>query len=796
MSLRQIRRQPGLAAAVVLTLGLAIGATTAIFSFVNALLIRPFPFRDPDQLVEIRSVRGGEQGKLSMLEILDIREQVEALDGIAAHTGGAGGYNYSGEGRPEEWRAVLTTGNLFEVLGSPLVIGSPWPQAIDRDRDYRVILTHEVWQSAFGGARDIVGKKITLDHAAGYEIHGVAPAGFDFPQGIQVYRSIGGYTSYDKRDSRNVVGIARIQRPHSLAQLQAELDAVSQRLAEQYPDTNAGLSFQAIPFRELYTGNARPYLLVLLGAVGFVLLIACANVVNLMLSRALGREREMAVRLAMGARRSSIFAQLLTESTVLSLSAAGVGLALAYWWMKLLRTMIGFGLPRWMVVELDGRVLAFTAILGALCGIASGFAPALHLAVRSVGESLKEGSRGSSGGKSVGRLRDLMIVGEVALAVVLLTGAGLLVRGFHEMLLQEKGFRTDRISTFRVALGWKRYGGDAIARYYERAQEKLSAIPGVEAVAFAPNPPLAQQEESSPRTVRIEGQSALEAMRNPYVNFQQISENYFEALEIPLKSGRFFNKFDGKDSEPVVIVSARLAALLWPGKDPIGQRLLYDPRAREPGPWRTVVGVAGNVQQGRLGAEPGLDVFCPYRQCLAANQYLLVRHRLGERELQSKAEEAMWSIDPEQSVFDFATYDQRILGGIWQLRISRSLLILFGLVGLVLAAMGIYGVMSYLVGQQEREMGIRLALGASPGSVRLLVIKRAAWVSALGLGIGLAGAAGLGRVIERALPGVSGSDLPSFAGALLALGAVTLFAASVPAWRASRIDPGMTLRAE
>jgi putative ABC transport system permease protein len=795
LSFRQIRRQPAFAAAVVLTLGLAIGANTAIFSFVNALLIRPFPFRDPGQLVEIHSIRGGQQGKISMREVLDIKEQVTVLDSIAAHTGAAGGYNYSGEGKPAEWRAILNTGNLFEVLGAPLEIGGKWPDITDRQRDYRVILSYGVWQSSFGGRRDVVGRKITLDHAAGYEIHGVARRGFDFPRGTQVYRSIGGFAMYDKRDFRNVVGIARIARPHSVARLQLELDALTRRLAEQFPDTNAGLSLRAVSFRDLYTGDVRPYLLVLLGAVGFVLLIACANVVNLLLSRALGREREMAVRIALGARRSAVLGQLLTESTVLSLTAAGLGLALAYWWMKLLRTMIGFELPEWMVIELDGRVLAFTAVISVLAGIVSGFAPAWQLSRDSLGDSLKEASRGSSGGRFASRIRDWMIVGEVALAVVLLAGAGLLIRGFLQLQSRDKGFQAESISTFRVALGWKRYvNQESIARYYERGLQQLATVPGIEGVAFVSSPPLARLESSAPNTVQVEGQSVSEALRNPYVNYQSISESYFELMRIPLKAGRIFSRFDTKDVEPVAIVSERLAKTLWPGKDPLGQRLLYNPVSRTPGTYRKIVGIAGNVQHSELGGEPSLDLYVPYRQSASANQYMLARTRLSPRDFENRAQQAMWAIDSEQSIFDFNTYEQRILNSIWQLRISRVLLILFGLVALTLAAIGIYGVMSYLVGQRTREMGIRLALGASPSSVQGLIVRRGILLSAIGLAVGLAGAILLGRILQGVVRGVSGTDPLSLAGALLVLFAVTVAASAVPAWRASRIDPAITLR--
>jgi putative ABC transport system permease protein len=797
-ALRQVWRQPALTLTVVLTLGLAIGANTAIFSFVNALLIRPFPFRDPDQLVEIHSVRGGQPGKMSMREVLDIKEQVPAIEAIAAHSGGGGGYNFSGDGRPEEWRAVLTTGNLFEVLGVPFVAGAKWPEIVDRDRHYRVILTYGVWQRNFGGRHDVVGKTITLDHAPGYEIHGVLPREFDFPRGIEVYRSIGGYTSYDKRDSRNVVGIARIKSGYGIGQLQTQLDGVTRRLGEQFPDTNRGLSFRAVSFRELYSGDVRPYLLVLLGAVGFVLLIACGNVANLLLARALSRGRETAVRVALGAGRSEIVAQFLAESLVLALLSAAAGLGLAWWWMRMLRVMIGSQLPEWIVVELDGRVLAFTLAVSILASVIAAVAPALQFSrPRDIGESLKEGGRGSSLGRGTGNLRDWMIAGEVALAVVLVAGAGLLIRAFIHLQSQDKGFREQRISTFRVALGWKRYiDQGSIARYYERALEKLAEVPGVEAVAFAPNPPLARQEETSPNTVQAEGQPIEDSMRNPYVNYQSISENYLQLLRIPLKGGRTFSIHDAQGGEPVAIVSDRLAQILWPTGDAIGRRLRYNPTASKPGPWLKVVGVASSVQHRQLGGDLSLDLYVPYRQAFVANQYILVRHRLSERDFIAKAEQALWSIDSEQSVFNFATYEQRILDGIWQLRLSRMLLVVFGVLALALAATGIYSVMSYLVGQRKREIGIRLALGATPASVQSLVVKRGLLLGGAGLAVGFAAALALGRLLERLVRGVNGADVVSLVGALVILLLMTLAASSVPALRASRIDPVTTLRDE
>lgn len=794
LSLRQIRRQPAFAAAVILTLALAIGATTATFSFVNALLIRPFPFRDSDQLVEIQSVRGGQPGKLSIREILDIQEQATTLESIAAHTNSAGGYNFSGEGRPEEWKTILTTGTLFSVLGAPLELGETWPQALDKTRDSRIMLTYGVWQRCFGGRRDVVGKTITLDHRPGYVIQGVTAQAFDFPRGVEVYRSIGGFANYERRESRNVVGIARIRKPHSVMQLQAELDGIARRLAAQYPDSNAGMSLRATPFRDIYSGDVKPYLHVLLGAVGFVLLIACSNVANLLLARAVNREREIAVRIALGAGRSAILGQLLTESVVLSLTASGLGLALAFWWMKILRAIIGAQLPSWMVIAIDGRVLAFTAAVAVIAGVAAGLAPALQSSRTALADSLKEAARGSSGGRATGRIRNGLIVAELAGAVVLLAGAGLMIRGFEQLQRQEKGFRAESIQTFRVALGGRYGPQEKRTQYYERAQQNLGAMPGVQGVAFTYNPPLSRLD-AQPPPVQIEGQSMAEAMRNPYVNLQMISDNYFELMQIPLKSGRFFSTFDRPGAEPVTIVSERLAKLLWPGQDPIGKRLMYNPAAGT-NVYHTVVGVVGNVQHRELGGEPSLEMYISYHQRCDFNEFMLVKTTLSPREFEQRAQQVMWSIDAEQSVFDFRSYDQRILESIWQLRLSRLLLILFGGVAVLMAAIGIYSVMSYLVNQRTREVGIRLALGATPADVRALVVKRGLLLSSVGLTVGLTLAVAMGRLLGQILLGISTFDPVSFTTALAILIVVTIAASAVPAWRASRIDPAIALRQE
>jgi predicted permease len=435
-------------------------------------------------------------------------------------------------------------------------------------------------------------------------------------------------------------------------------------------------------------------------------------------------------------------------------------------------------------------------VVAVLASLLSAAPPALQLLrPTDLGHSLKEAARGSSCGRSAARLRDVMSAGEVALAVVLLAGSALLIRTFALLQEQDKGFRAERIDTFRVALGWKRYiDQELIARYYERSLQSLAAVPGVEGVAFGPSPPLARQEQTAPATVQLEGQSRTEAMNNPYVNAHQISERYFELLGIPVRAGRPFDDFDGPAADPVAIVSERMARALWPGADPIGKRLLYDPTlTASTNRFRTVVGVVGDVQHQKLGGDSSFDLYVPYRQWAASNQYLLVRHRMTHSDFVRQAESALWTIDSEQSLFDFKPYAQRILDGVWQLRVSRTLLTMFGLVALTLAAGGIYGVTAFLVGQRQREIGIRIALGASPSRVRSMVLWRGMLSTGAGLAVGLLGAIALARVLERLL-GVRAADPVAFSGTLAILVLTAALASGIPALRASRVDAARTLR--
>jgi putative ABC transport system permease protein len=486
---RALVKQPGFTAIVVLTLALGIGANSAIFSFVNALLLRPLPYKDADRLTRIAAARGNEEGRFSMLELKDMREQLSSFEQIGAYIPGAQ-YNYSGDGPPEEFSAVLATREFFDVMGAPQLHGAVWPQEYDRERNFGVVLSYEVWKRRFGGDPNVISRKITLDAAPFYTIFGVMPPQFNFPANTQLFRSIAVnkfLPNYEQRDKRNIYAVARLKPGVTVEQARAELDGFSQRLARTYPDLNKGLSFTLKPLRDLTVGAVRPYLWLLLAAVAFVLLIACANVANLLLARSLAREREIAIRMALGAERGALIRQLLTESGLLAGLGGLLGLAFAVGSARLLKGLIRAELPTWVAIDLDWRVLAFTLAVSLLTGLIAGLAPALQASKTDLNELLKEGAKGSQGEAGL-RLRRAFIVAEVALALALLVGAGLLVKSFLRLQQTDLGFNPDNLLTMRIALPWRKYSGEQgpekQKQFYKQLLERFTRLPGVEAAAM------------------------------------------------------------------------------------------------------------------------------------------------------------------------------------------------------------------------------------------------------------------------------------------------------------------------
>lgn len=798
-SVRSLWKRPGFTAIVILTLALGIGPNTAIFSFINALLLRPLPYKDAERIVRLAAVRGTEEGRFSMIELKDMREQLASFESIGAYVPGAQ-YNYSGDGAPEEFSAILASREFFEVMGVPLLHGTVWPVEYDRERNFGVVLTHEVWKRRFGGDPNVLGRKITLDAAPFYTIFGVLPPQFNFPASTQLFRSIAinkFLPNYEERDKRNVYAVARLKPGVSIEQARAELQNFSQRLAATYPAFNQGLSFTAKPLRDLTVGDVRPYLWLLLAAVGFVLLIACVNVVNLLLTRSLAREREIAVRTALGAQRGRLVRQLLTESVLLSALGGAVGLAFAWGWMRILKSLIRAELPSWVTIELDGRVLVFTLIVSLLTGLVAGLAPALQASKPDLNELLKEGNRGSAGGRQ--QLRKALVVAEIALAVVLLIGAGLLVQSVRQLQRAELGFNPDSLLTMRVALPWRKYNDDKGAErqkeFFRQLLERLGALPGVESASMTSNLPLSSERQEGKITFTVAGQSADEQQRNPFANDLRVSPNYFQAMGIRLLSGRYLNEADTANTERVGVISRRLAERLFPNQDPIGKRLKAGALASD-AKWTNIVGVVGDVKHEEVSGGAGFDLYTSYQQLGDSNMYLLLRTRVSPASLIPAATQAVWAGDAEQSAFNIVTMEERIADTIWQRRLAGTLFLVFAGLALALAAIGIYGVMAYTVGQRAREIGIRMALGAAPQDVQRMILRQGAGLIALGSFLGLLIALAGGQAIKSLLYGTSSADPATFLLVAGVLSSVALLACWLPARRATRVDPLQALRQE
>ncbi|HEV8429438.1 MAG TPA: ABC transporter permease [Pyrinomonadaceae bacterium] len=798
-ALRALRKRPGFSFVIIITLALGIGVTSAVFSYISAFLLQPLPYREPDRLVRITSMRGNEEGRLSMLELKDLREQTTVFESVAPYIPGAQ-YNYSGDGPPEELSAILVSRDFFNVLGVTHLYGEAWPDNYDLERNFGVVLSYDLWRRRFGGDPNVLGRKITLDAAPFYTIYGVLPPDFNFPATSQLYRSIAinpRLPNYTDRDARNVYALARLKPGVTVEQAHAELDAFGRRLAQTYPNMNTGLSFEVKSLRDFYVGDVRAYLWLLFGAVGFVLLITCTNITSLLLSKSLNRQREIAVRTALGASRWRLLRQLLIESLLLSAVAGLVGLGTAWLWIRLLGSLIRSELPVWIKIAVDWRVLLFTVAISTLAGLVAGFVPAWQTSRSNVNELLKEGAKGSSGSHQ--RLRHALVVGEVALALMLLIGAGLMVKSFIRLQQTDLGFKPDRLLTLRVALPWRKYSSDDGPEkqrlFFQQLLQRLPAISGVEAAALTNNLPLSGETQEGKTTFTVEGQSAHEQQQNPYINDLRVSPEYLRVMGIPLLRGRFLIESDTAKTDRVGVINRRFANLIWPGQEAIGKRIKVggvDSKSR----WTTIVGVVGDVKHERVASDSSLDLYVSYQQVLDANMYLLLRTKVPPLSLADQATREVWASDPEQSTFNIVAMDRRVADAIWQRRMSGTLILIFAGLALALSAIGIYGVMSYTVTQRTRELGIRMAMGATPKNVLQLVVLQGAKLIGIGITIGLFGSFAVSRVLSGFLYNVSPSDPVTYLLVTLFLAVCALFACWIPARRATKVSPLVALRNE
>jgi putative ABC transport system permease protein len=784
--LRLLLRQPAFTLLVVLTLALGIGANTAIFSVVNGVLLRPLPFPWPERLVMVWGYHpniGKETASLP--DYLDWREGAPAFEHLEAYTSAF--FNLTGQGEPERITGARTTAGFFQALRVPAALGRTFETGEDRQgNNHVVVLSHGFWKRRLGANPEVLGRTLTLDGLP-HTIIGVAPEHLRLLWNAELWAPLATDAQMGRRSDFLAV-IGRLAPGATVERAQAELTAVASRLEQQYPDTNARWTARLVPLHEELVGEARPALLIFMGAVGLVLLIACANVANLMLARSSMRQRELAVRAALGASRGRLIQQMLTESVLMALLGGALGLLLAVWGVDGLRMAQLSLLPDHSEIGIDGWVLGFTLGLSLVTGVLFGLAPALNLPGRDLDGTLRAGARGLTGGMGLRHLRGWLVLGEVALALVLLVGAALLLRSFDRLQRVDTGFNPEGVLTLRVKLPQTKYPEDPqVAAFYQRLTERVAALPGVESSGITNAVPLGGAPAWS---FSIEGETpATNAVQD--AEAFAVSPGYFRTLAIPLRSGRLFEPQDGPTAQRVALISQTLASRYWPGRDPLGARVSVDGTT-----WATVVGVVGDVRADAIEKEPYPQLYFPFTQVSLRTMFLTVRTEGEPMSLVGALRREVSGLDSDLPLSDVLTMEQRLGHAVAKPRVNVLLLGGFAVVALLLAGMGIYGVISQMVAQRTREIGIRMALGAKPGDVLRLMIQQGLTPALVGIALGLVAAWVGSSLLASLLYGVSAKDPLSFLLVPVFLISVSLFAAWLPARRATRVDPTEALRQE
>jgi len=789
---RGLLKRPGFTAIALVALALGIGANTAIFSLVNAVVIRPLPFPDPDRLVWVYgNIRnGGSRASVSPPDFLDYRSQNKTFEQFAASGTQPLSVNLTGSGEPERLFASAVTGNYFDTFGISPAIGRTF--TIDNEKpgsDQVTVLSHAFWQKRFGGDTDIVGKTITLDSKS-YQVLGVMPAGVSFPQSAELWipMSFDGDPDMKVRKAHFLRPIGRLKPGVTLTQAQADTDMIAGRLEQQFPESNTGWNLRLLSLREQLVGGTRTMLFVLFGAVGFVLLIACANVANLLLVRAAARQKEIALRTALGASRLRIIRQMLTESLLLSILGGALGALLAVWGVQLLVTLSADSLPPTVNVTIDPNVLAFTFVISILTGLLFGLAPAFRTAKVNLIDSLKDGARGAEGTLR-NRTRSLLVVFESAIAVVLLIGAGLLVRSLIALQRVDPGFDSNNVLTLRIDLPRQKYAGEGKpAKFFEELETRISSIPGVQTVGLITELPMSGQLNDLPFTV--EGRPPVTVDQAFDADFRLVNQHYFNALHIPLLRGRNFTEQEVRERKPVTLVSQQLVDTVFPNEDPMGKRLI----SAIGGTAFEIIGVVGDIRHRSLQRPPFAAMYFPTLNSNRMN--LVVRTQNDPLSIVGAVRQQVQALDRDQPISAVKRMSDWVDSSVSSQRYSTTLLAAFAVLAMILAATGIYGVMSYTAAQRTHEIGVRMALGARRFDVLKLVVRQGMLLTLVGVILGLTGAFALTRVMQSLLFGVTAKDPFTFAVVAALLSAVAFIACLVPALRATRVDPLIALRYE
>ena len=797
---RRLKLSPAFTTIVVMTLALGIGANTAIFSVVNAVLLKPLPYREPDRLLTIEHLYpslDNMQAPVSVRGFIDYRDKTKSFESMAVQSGW--GANLTGLGDPERIQGSRVSGQYFATLGAAAARGRTIVPGEDEEgKDRVVVLSHELWQRLFAGDPAAVGKTLQLNGNT-YDIVGIMPPEFRdfFNRQAELWVPLafnpaqlsgGGYTN------EWLALTARLKPGVSSEAAQSEMKLFGEQLKQTYPDQfPPDWSLITTSLDEKATGRIRPALLMLLGAVGFVLLIACANVANLLLARAAGRQKEVAIRTALGASRSDLVRQLLAESVLLAAIGGAVGLAIA--WVGV-RALSASSLARLVAADgiaIDGTVLGFTIALSLVTGLLFGLVPAAQISMTNFHDTLKEGGRSATADRGSNAARRVLVVAEVALALMLLTGAGLLIKSFSRILGVNPGFEPANVLTMGIALPAARYPNDTVrVGFWDDALARIAAIPGVRGVAATTVMPFGGGWSTG--SFNVEGYEPKEGENDPWGDIRVASPGFAEAMKIPLRSGRFFNDQDVMGSPQVVVVDEEMVSRYWKDADPVGKRIFFGDAGAADIEYYTVVGVIGHVKQEGLDAEDRVQLYFPHRQAVTGNMSVLVRTDIPPTSIIPQVRSAIQSIDKDQPISQVRTMEELLSRSVGQRRLSMLLLGVFAGVALLLASIGIYGVMSYSVTQRGHEIGIRMALGAARTTVLQLVLRQGMTLVAIGLALGIAGAFAVTRFLESQLFGVKPTDPLTFSLVAVVLATVALVATLVPAMRATRVDPMVALR--
>jgi putative ABC transport system permease protein len=793
--LRLLARARGFAAAAILTVALGVGATTAIFSVVYGVLLRPLPFHDPARLVSLwSSTPTLPRALVGAANARDWRQQNHVFTDIALVRHVAN-FNVTRDGEPERLQGARISANLLRVLGVQPMLGRDFRDGEDDiGRDSVALLSYGLWQRRYAGDPDIVGRTIDLNGDT-HTVVGVMGPDFRYPsREFDIWKPLTiNPDDYRTRDNWGFLSVARLKPDVTLAQAQADMDTVSANLRRAYPDASRDATTVVAPMQEDGVSDVKTALFVLLGAVGLLLLIGCANLANLLLARALGRRTEYAIRGALGASRGRLLLQSVGEVLPIVAIGGALGLVAAVWMLRALVPFLPASMPRVEAIAVNGPVLAFAAALLTLTALLTGLPPALHASRRDLAASMRALSRGASGSVTQTRVRSALVLTQIAAAVMLSVGAGLLIRTFAEVRQIDPGFRADGVLGLHLAIPRSKYATDPdVAAFCQRALARVAALPGVEAVGLVNRLPLAGGAQTGVVQFSNESPAVTPAARAQF-HLRSASPDYFRAMGIRLLQGRGFTDADDEQAPAVTIVDAQLARLIWPDRNPLGQRV------RSGGgdaAWATVIGVVGHVSHDRIEDDARPQIYWNYRQRTQDRMAMVVRTRLPPATLAQPVAAAIREIDPEQPVYDVRTMDQVVNRAVSQRWLNMVLISTFAGIAVLLASIGIYGVLAYAVTQRAREFGIRLALGATRADLLALVLRQAFTFAASGAAAGLLGALLLARVIQSLLFKVGAYDAMTFGAATVVLMAVALMAGYLPARRAARTDPMTSLRSE